>query len=160
MNIFHLDTDPQRAAQMHGDKHVVKMVLETAQMLCTAHRLTDGNAYADACRLYQKAYMNHPMTVWVRTSKENYVWTHHLFYHLHEEFKLRRGKTHASIRLLLPLAQVPFGIATDLFTPVPQCMPDEYKNDDLIVAYRDYYKYKESLGIVHYRWGRPRPDWM
>ena len=160
MNIFHLDTDPQRAAQMHGDKHVVKMVLETAQMLCTAHRLTDGNAYADACRLYQKAYMNHPMTVWVRTSKENYVWTHQLFYHLHEEFKFRRGKTHASIRLLLPLAQVPFGIDTDLFTPVPQCMPDEYKNDDLIVAYRDYYKYKESLGIVHYRWGRPRPDWM
>ena len=160
MNIFHLDTAPQRAAQMHGDKHVVKMVLEAAQMLCTAHRLTDGNGYADACRLYQKAYMNHPMTVWVRTSKQNYVWTHHLFYHLHEEFKFRRGKTHASIRLLLPLAQVPFGIATDLFTPVPQCMPDEYKNDDLIVAYRDYYKYKESLGIVHYRWGRPRPDWM
>jgi hypothetical protein len=122
--------------------------------------LTDGNAYADACRLYQKAYMNHPMTVWVRTSKENYVWTHHLFYHLHEEFKFRRGKTHASIRLLLPLAQVPFSIDTHLFTPVPQCMPDEYKNDDLIVAYRDYYKYKESLGIVHYRWGRPRPDWM
>ena len=139
MNIFHLDTDPQRAAQMHGDKHVVKMVLETAQMLCTAHRLTDGNGYADACRLYQKAYMNHPMTVWVRTSKENYVWTHHL---------------------LLPLAQIPFGIATNLFTPVPQCMPDEYKNDDLIVAYRDYYKYKESLGIVHYRWGRTRPNWM
>ena len=69
MNIFHLDTDPQRAAQMHGDKHVVKMVLETAQMLCTAHRLTDGNAYADACRLYQKAYMNQPRTGWVRARK-------------------------------------------------------------------------------------------
>ena len=79
MNIFYLDKNPVVAAQMQCDKHVVKMILESAQMLSTAHRVLDGNEYADKKGLYKMAHKNHPSTIWARSSLENYVW---LFDHM------------------------------------------------------------------------------
>ena len=73
MNIFYLDSDPYVAAKMHCDKHVVKMILESAQMLSTAHRVLDGDEYADERGLYKMAHKNHPSTIWVRTSTDNYM---------------------------------------------------------------------------------------
>ena len=64
MNIFYFNEDPVIAAKSQPDKMLVKMPLETAQMLCTAHRLLDGDEYADSVGLYKKAYMNHPCTIW------------------------------------------------------------------------------------------------
>ena len=61
------------AAEMHCNKHVVKMILETAQMLSTAHRVIDGDEYADRMGLYKMAHKNHPSTIWTRTSTENYM---------------------------------------------------------------------------------------
>ena len=60
MNIFYLDRDPKIAAEMHCDKHVVKMILESAQMMRTAHRVLDGDTYADKIKFYKMAYKNHP----------------------------------------------------------------------------------------------------
>ena len=68
MNIFYLDRNPIVAAQMMCDKHVVKMILESAQMLSTAHRVLDGDTYADLVGLYKIAHKNHPSSVWVRSS--------------------------------------------------------------------------------------------
>ena len=74
MNIFYLDKDPVVAAQMMCDKHVVKMILESAQMLSTAHRVLDGDTYANKVGLYKMAHKNHPSTIWARSSIENYDW--------------------------------------------------------------------------------------
>ena len=74
MNIFYFSEDPVEAAKAQPDKMLVKMPLETAQMLCTAHRLLDGDEFADAAGLYKKAYMNHPCTRWARECSGNYAW--------------------------------------------------------------------------------------
>ena len=79
MNIFYLDEKPMTAARMHCDKHVVKMILESAQMLSTAHRILDGNDYADRRGLYKATHKNHPANIWVRESANNYVWLYNLF---------------------------------------------------------------------------------
>ena len=74
MNIFYLDPNPKIAAQMMCDKHVIKMILESAQMLCTAHRVLDGDDYADKYSLYKTVHKNHPSTIWVRSGRLNYLW--------------------------------------------------------------------------------------
>ena len=70
MNIFYLHEDPKKAAEYQYNKHVVKMILESAQMLCTAHHLLDG---PDADVPYKIAHKNHPSTVWARQSSQNYA---------------------------------------------------------------------------------------
>ena len=72
MNIFYLHRDPVAAAQMQCDKHVVKMILESAQMLSTAHRVLDGDTYADLRGMYKLAHKNHPSTRWVRSNYRHY----------------------------------------------------------------------------------------
>ena len=79
MNIFRLHDDPKIAAQMHCDKHVVKMILETAQMLSTAYRVLSSEKLADDVGMYKMAHKNHPSTIWTRPSTENYMWLNRLF---------------------------------------------------------------------------------
>ena len=69
MNIFYLDKDPVKAAQVQYNKHVVKMILESAQMLCTAH-----HHYGNDAVPYKKAHYNHPSTIWAREDAYNYMW--------------------------------------------------------------------------------------
>ena len=84
MNIFYLDSRPDTAAEMHCDKHCVKMILEYAQLLSTAHRVLDGDdAHPD---LYKIAHKNHPSTRWTRSSEDHYVWLYELFRNLSIEF--------------------------------------------------------------------------
>ena len=164
MNIFILDENPDTAARQHCDKHVVKMILETAQMLCTAHREIDGDDYADKEGLYKRAYWNHPCTVWARESYANYRWLYKHFIALGKEYTYRYGKEHASVtKLKDALEYVPSNIKGSylmnqkLRTPIAQCMPDQYKNDDPIKAYRDY-----CINEKHYaKWekGRDKPKW-
>ena len=104
MNIFYLDRSPSIAAEMACDKHVVKMILESAQLLSTAHRVIDGDEYADKVGLYKMAHKNHPSTIWTRTSTENYMWLNRYFGALCREYTYRYGKHHASERLAGPLA--------------------------------------------------------
>ncbi len=137
MNIFILDKNPRIAAQMHCDKHVPKMILETAQMLSTAHHVYDT---PQAPLVYKQAHLNHPCTIWVRESVDNYAWAYDLFWELNNEFVARRGKTHLSWdKLKKHLAHTP-PLPSCGLTPFAQAMPDEYKQEDAVEAYRAYYR--------------------
>jgi hypothetical protein len=107
MNIFVLDSSPEKAAEYHCDKHVVKMILETCQLLSTAHRVLDGEVgvsnnggslkLADAdmdTTLLRSTHTNHPCAVWVRESEANYRWTWRLLCALCDEYTARYGKRH------------------------------------------------------------------
>ena len=112
MNIFYLDRDPVVAAKMHCDKHVVKMILESAQMLSTAHRVLDGDEYADERGLYKMAHKNHPSTIWVRTSTDNYMWLNRLFGALCKEYTYRYNKQHSSQKHILYLQSIGYPTPT------------------------------------------------
>ena len=159
MNIFYFYDCPEKSAQAQPDKMLVKMPLETAQMLCTAHRELDGDEYADEVGLYKRAYWNHPCTVWARSGVINYAWLYKHFIALGEEYKYRYGREHGSItKLKDALEPHPDNIDPNpKMTPVAQAMPDKYKDDDPIKAYRNY-----CINEKHYaKWeqGRAKPDW-
>ncbi len=139
MNIFYLSQDPVDAARQQCDKHVVKMILETAQLLSTAHRELDGDDWADGVGLYKRTHKNHPSAIWVRASHYHYQWTFYHFRALCEEYTRRYGKVHATERLMNQLSIIPRLIDITPFVAPPQCMPDEYKQSDTVDAYRAYY---------------------
>jgi len=157
MNIFYLSKIPEEAAEMHCDKHVVKMILETAQLLSTAHRVLDGNEWAEYVGLYKATHKNHPSSVWVRSSNDHYKWTLDLLFYLCKNYTLRYGKIHKTMRLLDSLGVVPEYIEDDGFTQPPQCMPDEYKRNCSVRAYRAYYNGEKA----HFaQWNHSEtPEW-
>lgn len=143
MNIFYLDKDPYKAASYFYDKHKVKMILESAQMLCTAHHVC-GNPDDVP---YRQAHLNHPSTIWARESRPNYFWLYEHMIALGQEYTKRYGKIHMTIdKCRFALSFCPDGITSVVFTEPPQCMPDEYKVPGCsITAYWNYYeqdKYK------------------
>ena len=142
MNIFYLDNDTEICAKYHCDKHVVKMILETAQMLSTAHRVIDGDMYAANNNLYKATHKNHPSAVWVRQSDQNYLWTLSLLLELMKQYTKRYNKKwneSKSDALVTGLTSLPTAITRGKFTTPPQCMPEDYKNKDTITAYKNYY---------------------
>jgi hypothetical protein len=157
MNIFYLDNDPQKCAEMHVDKHVVKMILEYAQLLSTAHRVLDGTTERGTSKsgrqktiyrlsdhrdnvLYSATHNNHPSAVWVRQSKENYKWLYCLWRECMEEYTYRYGKNHACERLIDSLCVAPINIADKGFTEPTPAMPDEFKiAGNSIQSYMNYY---------------------
>lgn len=162
MNIFYLSHNPIEAAKFHLDKHVVKMILESAQLLCTAHRLLDGtpqkqpkvtksgktkqvtryvlpNVNADQL-MYNATHINHPCAIWCRESINNYMWLYELFVALCDEYTFRYGKKHKTDTLLRDvLSNAPVSISHSQFTTPAQAMPEQYKHIDPVVAYRQYY---------------------
>ena len=139
MNIFYLDKCPVKAAQVQYNKHVVKMILESAQMLCTAH-----HCYGDKDQVenvpYKQAHLNHPSTVWTRRSKSTYMWLYNHMMALGNEYTKRYGKTHLSITKCKDfLAIPPRHIQGDDWCQPPQAMPDKYKDECSIQAYWNYY---------------------
>jgi hypothetical protein len=139
MNIFYLDKCPKKAAQLQYNKHVVKMILESAQMLCTAH-----HCYGDKEQVenvpYKQAHLNHPSTMWTRRSKSTYMWLYDHMMALGDEYTKRYGKTHLSITKCKDfLAIPPRHIQGDDWCQPPQAMPDEYKDECSIQAYWNYY---------------------
>ena len=139
MNIFYVNPCPVTAAQNLPDKLVVKMPLESAQMLSTAHRVLDGDDIADELGVYKIAHINHPCTIWVRETSQNYLWLYYHFYALCKEYETRYDREHLSFTKLHDvLAKLPINIKHDIKTVMPQAMPDQYKCDDTVTAYRDY----------------------
>ena len=136
MNIFYLDKCPVEAAQLQYNKHVVKMILESAQMLCTIHRYF-GNEDVP----YKSTHLNHPSTVWVRENWSHYNWLYQHMMALGDEYTKRYGKIHLTIQKCVPmLEKIPLGIKLDnSFEQPPQCMPDEYKDKCSVKAYWNYY---------------------
>ena len=136
MNIFFLHEDPIEAAKLQYNKHVVKMILESAQMLCTAHHHYES----DVDIPYKKAHYNHPSTKWVRENASNYSWLYRHMIALGKEYTKRYGKTHLTItKCKKPLGSTPPDMPWLGFTQPPQCMPDEYKDKCSVKAYWNYY---------------------
>ena len=136
MNIFYLDKDPNKAARLQYNKHVVKMILESAQMLCTAHHET----YPSDDIPYKKAHVNHPSTIWTRQSLQHYYWLYDHMMALGDEYTKRYNKKHLSIiKCAEILSDAPRGMRNKPFEQPPQCMPDEYKDKCSVQAYWNYY---------------------
>lgn len=155
MNIFVLDTDPYKAAKYHVDKHVVKMILETAQLLSTAHHVLDGEELI-VTDLYRPTHINHPCSKWTRESIMNYMWLWHLGQGLLKEYTTRYNKVHAVTGRLHGLQKPPRHIKIQKLTPFAQAMPDEYKHEDAVTAYRNYYMgAKRHLAA----WKTTQPEW-
>ena len=149
MNIFYLDKCPDKAARLQYNKHVVKMILESAQMLCTAH-----HCYGDKDQVenvpYKQAHLNHPSTIWTRRSKSTYMWLYNHMIALGDEYKKRYGKTHLSITKCKDfLAIPPRHIQGDDWCQPPQAMPDEYKTECSIQAYWNYYIGEKHVVVNH-----------
>ena len=139
MNIFYLDECPDKAARLQYNKHVVKMILESAQMLCTAHHVY-GNDWQKENVPYKEAHLNHPSTMWTRLCRANYMWLYRHMIQLGKEYYVRYGKTHLTITKCADFLRTPPKYLPDgEFTQPPQAMPDEYKRDCAIHAYWQYY---------------------
>lgn len=153
MNIFVLDTDAVESARMMCDKHVVKMIVESCQLLSTAHHVLDGepllidtgkrkfHSYICTNKNICKATMvNHPCTIWTRESRGNYMWLWKHAYALCNQYTQRYGKIHAMESMLMnDLFDPPVNIPKGKITPFAQAMPDQYKHENAVVAYRQYY---------------------
>lgn len=154
MNIFYLDKDPYIAAQAMTNKHVVKMILESAQLLSTAHHMLDGDGAKYKDKIYKKTHYNHPSAVWVRQSQENYAWLYSHFLALSTEYTKRYDKIHMTYqKLCFYLQPFPKNLPVGKFTQPPQAMPDLYKNYDSVHAYRMYYlneKIKNDDDLVRF----------
>ena len=136
MNIFYLDKCPNKAAKLQYNKHVVKMILESAQMLCAAHHVL-GNPDDVP---YKLAHKNHPSTIWVRENSAHYDWLYEHFVALSREYRKRYGKTHMSFdKCYVPCMSHPKNIPHVPFEQPPQCMPDKYKDKCSVKAYWNYY---------------------
>lgn len=159
MNIFWLDSDPQKCAQYHNNKHVVKMILELAQLLSTAHRVLDGDEYADSQNLYKKTHMNHPCAIWVRENSANYIETVVLLSSLLEEYTYRYEKQHKVESIFEALTEPPQNIKiSETMSKIPLAMPDECKSDnDAILSYRTYYK-THKRNMANWK-NREQPEW-
>lgn len=195
MNLFYLSHDPDEAARWHLDKHIVKMPLESAQILSTAQRLLDGVethfAYHDSLgrekikkawllegemanlsysdrhlprieipnRLcYQVTHARHPTTMWTMATRGNYELHVDFFIALLDEYELRYGRPHSTTRLLNFLVHAPKNLTNDEVTPVPQAMPEHYKGNDAVAAYRRYYA-GDKWRFAKWK-TRQVPDWF
>ena len=176
MNIFYLDNDPVKCAEMHCDKHIVKMIIEYAQLMSTAHRMLDGKHYIDDSSgrriqrwrlpttemesvVYKAGHVNHPSAIWVRENAVHYQYTYDLFASLCDEYTLRYGKVHLTDSKLRDCLNIlPNNIDLCAWRYPPQAMPDDVKSNSAVDAYHKYYaKYKKDIA----KWTvRPIPYFM
>jgi hypothetical protein len=167
MNLFILSLIPTEAAEAYMDKHVSKILLEAVQMLCTAMRvLVPDNPIKDA--LYKQAHLNHPVSIWVRESRDNFIWTLDLVEALHEEWRFRYDHPETEFHKSYAVAQlirshVPrdelFPCPRAGLTPFALAMPDEYKAQNAVESYRAYYMSPEKRRIAAWKKHRPAPEW-
>lgn len=188
MNIFAIYRCPATAARHLVDSHVVKMVLESAQMLANCFspellaREDCPRTKAGTVRKY--AHYNHPCSKWVRASKNNMLWLcehalamdveriHRSNMKVQEQLQLKaEGKPYSKvIANSIPITHhcIPFiewvivNLGSSTIPDVPltefaQAMPDEFKCDDSVQAYRNLY----INGKKHlHKWVRNKPDWI
>ncbi len=190
MNVFFLDPDPKICAEMHISKHVVKMIIEYAQLMSTAHRVLDGTEYTDLTAngrrikrwrmddpfmestLYKASHINHPSAIWCRENKQNYLYLHRLWHHLLQEYTYRYGRKHECEKLGAALYLRPENIKDgEFFAPTP-AMPPELKiiaenpmpgrKYDSLKSYHNYY-IKDKIRFASWKGkvnSRSIPDWF
>ena len=165
MNLFILSLIQKEIAKYMMDKHVSKILLEAVQMLCSAKRVLDPEDEIND-RIYKLAHKNHPVTIWCRKSRQNFIWVLELVEELHNEWRYRYGhpetKYHKSYLVSLILKEnIP---SEDKFdetglTPFAFAMPDKYKMDDPVESYRNYYMSEEKQKIASWKKKREKPEW-
>lgn len=174
MNIFILDRDLDKCAEYHIDKHVVKMPLEAAQMLCTTHWIDTYLGYVPRklwkeelailrkCKhpenvTYAVAMANHPCTIWTRSSLDNYEWLFCYALALNEEYGFRYGKSHKSVYAVANSLPNILHIPRDGLTQFVQAMPESCKRADPVEAYRFFY-HKDKAPFASWKY-REKPYW-
>ena len=155
MNIFILDYDVKKCAQYHVDKHVVKMILETAQLLCGVHHLT---SQVTPQVPYKLSHKNHPCSIWTRESLSNYLYLCELGLELCKEYTYRYGKRHKSQDVIEWCLINKPNIPDVGFTEPAMAMPDEYKVKSVVESYRNYYMGAKS-GFTVWK-NREKPFWF
>ena len=154
MNIFILDYDVRKCAQYHVDKHVVKMILETAQLLCGVHWVAESQYLIP----YKLSHKNHPCSIWARKSLSNYLYLCELGLELCKEYTYRYGKRHKSQDVIEWCLIHKPNIPDIGFTEPAKAMPDEYKVESVVESYRNYYMGAKSEFAV---WkNREKPFWF
>jgi hypothetical protein len=180
MNLFILDTDPVQAARLQCDKHVVKMIVESGQMLSTAHRMLDGELTARPSKsgkttvkywklpddredvLYKAVHMGHPCTVWTMESSQNYNWHLIHFAALLDEYSYRYDKVHATDSLKPYLVNMPKNIKIGKITPFKLAMgsnPECINEADPVGSYRKFYQTKKDRFKMAWT-KRDIPEWF
>jgi len=174
MNIFVVQSSPHEAARDLCDKHVVKMIVESAQMLSTAHRVLDGEPAIRLSKNGRKikhwihpeyddvlclaTMVNHPCTRWAMETSSNYDWLWHHAWGLMFEYTKRYGKKHSMHDLMGILAGCPNNIKDGSLTPFAQAMPEQYRCEDAVTAYRKYYIGEKKRFA---KWAKtPVPSWF
>tara|TARA_R100000458_G_scaffold49383_1_gene48934 strand:- start:45 stop:524 length:480 start_codon:yes stop_codon:yes gene_type:complete len=155
MNIFVLDREPTTAATYVLDKHAVKMPLESLQMMSTiANHLGFDSPY-------RPVMLNHPCTIWARESRQNFLWLWEHAGSLCEEYTARYGKTHKCELTMNDYNPIWIQVVDALpdigLTPFAQAMPDYCRNDNAVIAYRQYYM-REKKHIA--KWKTKKPAWF
>ena len=156
MNIFLLDWDVKKCAEYHCDKHVVKMILETAQLLCGVHHIT--NKVTDQVP-YKLSHKNHPCSIWARESLTNYMYLCELGLELSKEYTYRYGKRHKSQDVIEWCVTNKAQICDKGLTKPALAMPNDYKVEDVIQSYRNYYMSEEKQRIASWKKCREKPVW-
>lgn len=162
MNIFVLDKDPHVSAEMMCDKHIPKMIVESFQMMGSAvrrHGAKDADMpLTQAGNPLKGGYKNHPCTLWSGETRENYMWLSMHAFSLCYEFSMRFGKTHACCEGLCQLNEMSDFLPNSVQTPFALAMPDEFKCDDAVLSYRNFYK-SEKRHFAKWEKGREAPYW-
>lgn len=145
MNIFFVDADPAIAAKSLCDRHVIKMTLETAQIMSAAVRY-----YAEPIEhhnLYKSTHIHHPCVIWARQTRGNFNWLSVHGVALYQQYRARYGKQHKSSGVILRAAAYADVIPDGEETPFPICMkqhPECIVENDPIQSYRNYYNQVKS----------------
>lgn len=162
MNIFFLDTSPKQAAKYHCKKHVIKMILETAQIFNTV-----GSKVGSEKVFYKPTHANHPSVKWAGISKGNFMWLVELFDALCEEYTSLTGKVHAcesKVKESGIVNDVSDRLTGGLVAPF-LVVDDEnkkgynYTMEDAVKRYRRYYATKDAF-VRDYGKGRNIPEWL
>jgi len=160
MNIFILDYNIEKNAQYHCDKHIVKMITESCQMISTAIRLMVKEDLPDF--IYKSTHLNHPCNKWTRESWNNLNYHLRLAKALYNEYQYRYNKPNKHQRnkkiIDYGLKHLPSVIGNEITSEFPQSMPEQYKNKDVVIAYRNYYN-AEKRHLFKWK-NRARPKWI
>lgn len=172
MNVFILAEDINSAIQSHANIHLHKMILESAQMLSTTHRILDGNKIPNTRHkyvlnnseldsiIYKATHPHHPWTKWTMETESNYKWHYLFFVGLCQEYKFRRNRTHLTETKLKEILKTPpKNIPKGDITAFPLAVDDDCITDDVIQTYRNHYIKKASR--MKMEWSpRAKPEWF
>ena len=153
MNIFVLDRNIKKCAQYHCDQHVVKMILESVQIMCTA---LNKQGFTTP---YKSTHIKHPCVLWAEESYDNFLWLKSLAIELNNEYRFRYQKSHHH-KSLAVLAEIEtLSYRSQGLTPFAQAMPNKYKcKNNPVRAYRTFYRVEKSRFA---KWTRRRPPpWL